>query len=200
MSSRALCAIGGLGALGAVMLLALPAVAASQQADACAPVAKWKAVFPRVAVTDFAVRWPITYHRGTRNHWPGTCGGWFTTYSDYRGTDRTAEARVPTRDFAQVSIVALSSRAAARAAYAEALSIGVTHGAPVAGALMKSAVYTANGDAREDGETATVVSLIRNVVVISNGEGRPADNNGTKARREQERVHRAIQRNVIALR
>ena len=99
-SARAVCAIGGLGALGAATLLAMPAVAARQHADACAPVAKWKSVFPRAAVTDFAVRWPITYHSGTRNHWPGTCGGWLTTYTDYRGTDRTEEARAPTRDFA----------------------------------------------------------------------------------------------------
>jgi len=65
---------------------------------------------------------------------------------------------------------------------------------------MKSAVYIANRDGRQDGETAAVVSLVRNIVVISTGEGRPADNNGAKALREQERVHRAIQRNVIAIR
>jgi len=196
-----LCAAGGLAALTAATVLSVPAFAAKQQAEACTPpVGQSKTVFPPVAATDYVVRWPIIYHSGTRNHWPGTCGGWRTTYTDYRGPDPTGEARTPTRDFAQVSIVVLSSRRAALAAYRQSLPDGVAHGRPEAGALMKSRVLPAITNGRQHGEMAVVISLVRNIVVISSGEARPADNTGAKTRRDQERVHRGIQRNAIAIR
>jgi len=96
--------LAGLAFLATAAAIVGVAHATPGSASGCKRANVMKTVFPKAGTVDFNARWPIvrTYtQRAPR--WPGWCGDWRTTYTDYQGAPEDQPLR-PERAFAQVRV------------------------------------------------------------------------------------------------
>ena len=185
-------------ATGLLVLLAAATVAVAYatptSASGCAQIDVMKTVFPKAGTVGFKTRWRIRRATDTRGeNWPGWCGDWRTAY-----TDSQPLRPYNHRAFAEVGVSLYKTHRDALAALAEP-AYGPTR-TLANGALVRTLVSapSVNGDAsRQVGEVASVVG---NVFISSQGQGRPPAYRGKEAVRAQMRIHRRIQAAVLRLR
>ena len=109
------------------------------------------------------------------------CGGWWTTYTGYRGTQA----------FTEVSVTLFKSRSNVLAALAEPLS-GPVQVLPK-GVRVRTRVKTLALD-------SGVASVVGNVFISSGGSGPDRIYSGAESVRAQMRIHRRIHAAVLASR
>jgi hypothetical protein len=176
--------IVGLAALP--LLVATPMGAIGQTTTArnaapCARIGVVKTVFPTASAAGYRTRSRIK-RQGSREPFKNRkCGGWWTTYTGFRGTGATAD----------VGVTLFKTRRDALGGLAEGL------GGPVQvlpnGVRVRTRIKTLATD-------SFVVSLVGNVLVSSTGIG-PHDGtySGQVSTAAWMRIHREIHRAVLAL-
>ncbi len=196
-SVRLVTAVAGLLALLAAAIVTV-AYATPTSVSGCARVDVMRTVFPKAGTVGFNTRWRIarTRHRREDPEWPGWCGNWYTTYTDYRGVPKHEGAR-PYRAFAEVNVSLHKTHRDALVALREP-AYGPIRKLPN-GVRMRTLVSrpSVNGDASR--EVGAVVSVVGNVFIYSQGQGRPPAYRGKEAVRAQMRIHRRIQAAVLRL-
>jgi hypothetical protein len=183
-------AVTGLALLAAAAVTV--AHATPRSASGCVRVDAIKAVFPKAETMGFNTRSRIV-RRGRRHpYWPGWCSNWSTSYSDQ--PDRKLR---PSRAFAQVSVSLYKTHRDALVALAEP-ALGVIRTLPY-GVQMRTLVASpsVNGDASR--QVGYVASVVGNVFISSNGQGRRPRHQGSEAVRAQMRIHRRIHAAILAL-
>ena len=67
------------------------------------------------------------------------------------------------------------------------------------GVRIRTSVYKPVRDGVVEHEERQIVSVVRNVIILSGGQSKPPDYRGSEAVRAQLRIHRRIQAAVLAL-
>jgi hypothetical protein len=181
-----------LAALGATVVVG--AGPAALKANQCARADLMKTVFPTAARTAFNSRSSVRHHTTRREpKWPGWCSDWTTTYADL--PDQKLR---PNRAFAQFRVSLYKTHEAALVALAEPL-FGPRLVLP-RGVLIRTLVASpsVNGDASR--QVGYVASVVGNVFISSQGQGRPPARQGNQAVRAQTRIHRRVHAAVLAWR
>ena len=176
--------IVGLAALPLLVATPIGAGGQSTTADNAVPCARYgvlKTVFPNATGAGYRTRSQIK-REGSREPFKNRkCGGWWTTYTGFRGTGATAD----------VSVTLFKTRRDALGGLAEGLS-GPVQVLPN-GVRVRTRIKTVATD-------SSVVSLVGNVLVLSTGIG-PHDGtySGRIATLAWMGIHRQIHRAVLAL-
>jgi hypothetical protein len=183
-------AVTGLALLVAAAVTA--AHATPRRASGCVRVDAIKAVFPKAGTMGFNTR-SRTVRMGRRHpYWPEWCSNWSTSYSD-----QPDQKLRPSRAFAQVSVSLYKTHGDALVALAEP-AFGVIRTLPY-GVQMRTLVASANVNGDASRQAGYVASVVGNVFISSNGQGRPPHYQGSEAVRAQMRIHRRIHAAVLAL-
>lgn len=183
MKKRLARRFGVIGLLGLVFAAAATvAPATPTTASACARLSAYRAVFPAAGAVRFKTRSPLRRAANRAPFKDRKCGGFWTTYAGYRGTQSTADVAVTLYKTRQDAVSALWEPL-----YGPELTFPN-------GVRVRTRVHELATD-------SGVVSLVGNVIVSSTGVG-PHDGtySGAEANRAQLRIHRRIHAAVLLLR
>jgi hypothetical protein len=186
--------VTGVVAIVAATIVVAVSRAAPATANGCARASLMKTVFPKAAPTGFNSRSAVRHHTTRREpKWPSWCADWTTTYADL--PDQQLR---PNRAFAQIRVSLYKTHEAALVALREPLfgpSVLLPHGVLIRTLVANPSV---NGDTSR--QVGFVASVVGNVFISSQGQGRPPTRQGAQAVRAQTRIHRRIHAAVLALR
>lgn len=149
--------------------------------NACRQVAALRSVFPRAKSVRFTAHNSVKRHGIREPFRERKCGGWWTTYTGYRGTGA----------YVDVSVMLYKTRRGALAGLAEPIA-GPEQTFPD-GVRLRTRVKTLALD-------SGVTSVVGNVVVVSVGSGPEDVYSGAEAVRAWTRIHRRIHAAVLGLR